>query len=159
MTGETVGLLVFVLVTVIGGGGLYAAVRLGHQLDGTANELPSDPFATVIGLFTGTVAWPASGTWILAAAGVLLAGVTALFVWAWTQGRRQSSRVDRAAAVLGSGKDIEPLSRRNAAAAAARWTGTKPDLKSSTPVGVPIGRTVRGGQPLFGSWEDMHLDI
>lgn len=95
----------------------------------------------------------------VAAAGALLAGVNALFVWAWTQGRRQSSRVDRAAAVLGSGKDIEPLSRRNAAAAAARWTGTKPDLKSSTPVGVPIGRIVRGGQPLFGSWEDMHLDI
>ena len=78
LTGETVGLLVFVLVTVVGGGGLYAAVRLGHQLDGTADTLPSDPFAVVIGLFTGTVAWPASGIWISAAAGVLLARATAL---------------------------------------------------------------------------------
>ena len=30
---------------------------------------------------------------------------------------------------------------------------------STAPVGVPIGQTVRGGQPLVGSWEDMHLDI
>ena len=45
LTGETVALLVFVLVTLVGGGGLYAAVRLGHQLDGTAQGLPSDPFA------------------------------------------------------------------------------------------------------------------
>ena len=159
LTGETVGLLVFVLVSVIGGGGLYVAVRLGHQLDGTADQLPTDPFAVVIGLFAGTVAWPASGTWIIAAAGVLLIGLTSLFLLAWSKGRQQSSRVDRAAAVMGSGRDIEPLSRRNAAAAAARWSGGKPDPKSTAPVGVPIGKTVRGGQPLFGSWEDMHLDI
>ena len=127
LTGETVGLLVFVLVSVVGGGGLYVAIRLGHQLDGTADQLPSDPFAVVIGLFTGTVAWPASGTWIIAAAGVLLVGLTVLFLLAWSKGRQQSSRVDRAAAVMGSGRDIQPLSRRNAAAAAARWSGGKPD--------------------------------
>lgn len=128
-------------------------------MDGTADDLPSDPFAVVIGLFTGRVAWPASGTWILAGAGVLLVVVTGLFVWAWAQGRRQSSRVDRAAAVMGTGRDIEPLSQRNAAAASARWSGQKPSRKPDGPVGVPIGRTVRGGQPLVGSWEDMHLDI
>lgn len=100
-----------------------------------------------------------SGTWILVVAVVLAAGVIALFVAAWWQGRRRSSRVDRAAAVMGSGRDIEPLSRRNAAAAMARWSGQKPGRKNGQPVGVPIGTTVRGGQPLVGSWEDMHLDI
>ena len=160
MTGETIGLLVFVLVTVVGGGSLYAAVRLGHQLDGTADSLPSDPFAVVLGLFTGEVGWPASGTWIVAGLAVLVLGLASLFLAAWVKGRGQSSRVDRAASVMGTGRDIEPLSRRNAAAAAARWNGQKkPDKKPDAAVGVPVGRTVRGGQPLYGSWEDMHLDI
>lgn len=180
LTGETVGLLVFVLVVLVGGGSLYAAVRLGHQLDGTTataspgaapEGLPSDPFAVVIGLFTGAVSWPASGTWIIAAAAVVLIGLVALFVLAWAKGRQQSSRVDRAASVLGSGPDIEPLSKRNAVTAAARWSSeksgeksgakkpSKRTIKSATAVGVPIGKTVRGGQPLYGSWEDLHLDI
>ena len=158
-TGETIALLVFVLAALIGGGGVYAAVKLGHQLDGTGGTLPSDPFAVVIGLLTGKVAWPASGTWIVAAAGALILGLATLIVYAWVTGRRQSSRVDRAATVMGSGRDIEPLSRRNAAAAAARWSVEKRSKKPDAAVGVPIGRTVRGGQPLYGSWEDMHLDI
>ena len=163
LTGETVGLLVFVLVTFVGGGSLYAAVRLGHQLDGTTAGLPSDPFALVIGLFTGKVSWPASGTWIIAAAAVVLLALVALFVLAWSKGRQQSSRVDRAAAVMGSGRDIEALTKRNAVAATARWKGEKKPsaraTKAATAVGVPIGKTVRGSQPLYGSWEDMHLDI
>src|SRR3954468_9784522 len=101
LTGETVGLLVFVLVVLVGGGSLYAAVRVGHQLDGTAGGLPSDPFAVVIGVFTGTVSWPAAGTWIIAAAAVVLLGLSALIVLAWVKGRQQSSRVDRAASVMG----------------------------------------------------------
>ena len=168
LTGETVGLLVFVLVAIVGGGSLYAAVRLGHQLDGTtasaaAGGLPSDPFALVIGLFTGKVSWPASGTWIIAAAALVLLALVALFVLAWSKGRQQSSRVDRAASVMGSGRDIEALTKRNAVAASARWKGEKRPsakaTKAATAVGVPIGKTVRGGQPLYGSWEDMHLDI
>lgn len=160
MTGETIFLLVFVLLAVVGGGSLYAAVRFGHQLDGTADTLPSDPFAVVIGLFTGKVAWPASGTWIIAGAALVVLGLAALILLAWAKGRGQSSRVDRAASVMGTGRDIEPLSQRNAAAAAARWSGEKkPRRKSDAVVGVPIGRTVRGGQPLYGSFEDMHLDI
>ncbi|RYZ29220.1 MAG: conjugal transfer protein, partial [Propionibacteriaceae bacterium] len=125
-----------------------------------------------IGLFTGQVAWPASGTWIISGAAVVLLGLGALIAVAWAKGSQQSSRVDRAASAMGSGREIEPLSRRSAAAAAARWSGeTKPgkgragkgrsgkDDPADRTVGVPIGRAVRGGQPLYGSWEDMHLDI
>ena len=167
LSGETLGLLAFVLLVLVGGGTLYAAVRFGHQLDGTAAGLPSDPFAVVIGLFTGEVAWPASGTWIAAGAAAVLLGLGSLIAVAWVKGRQQSSRVDRAASSMGSGREIEPLSRRNAAAAAARWNGgaksgkrtADRDDPADRAVGVPVGRAVRGGQPLYGSWEDMHLDI
>ena len=167
LSGETLGLLAFVLLVLVGGGTLYAAVRFGHQLDGTAAGLPSDPFAVVIGLFTGEVAWPASGTCIAAGAAAVLLGLGSLIAVAWVKGRQQSSRVDRAASSMGSGREIEPLSRRNAAAAAARWNGgaksgkrtASRDDPADRAVGVPVGRAVRGGQPLYGSWEDMHLDI
>lgn len=85
LTGEKIGLLVFVLLTVVGGS-LYAAVRFGHQLDGTAGGLPSDPFAMVIGLFTGKVAWPASGTWIMAGAAVVVLSLAVLILVAWAKG-------------------------------------------------------------------------
>lgn len=153
MAGETIALLVFVLAVLIGGGSLYAAIRLGHELDGTGDTLPSDPFVVVIGLFSGSVAWPPSGTWIMAGAAVIVLGLAMLTLIVWTKGRGRSSRVDRAASVMGSGRDIEPLTRRNAAAAAARWH------LSTDAVGVPIGCTVRGGQRLYGAYEDMHLDI
>ena len=167
LSAETLGLLAFVLLVLVGGGTLYAAVRFGHQLDGTAAGLPSDPFAVVIGLFTGKVAWPASGTWIAAGAAAVLLGLGSLIAVAWVKGRQQSSRVDRAASSMGSGREIEPLSQRNAAAAAARWNGgaksgkrtASRDDPADRAVGVPVGRAVRGGQPLYGSWEDMHLDI
>ncbi|MDN5763240.1 MAG: TraM recognition domain-containing protein [Microlunatus sp.] len=150
---EAILLLIGVLIVVIGGGTLYAAVRLGHQIDGSAEGLPSDPYELIFGLFSGKVSWPAAGAWILAAAAVLVLALVLLFVLAWRKGRKKASRVDRAASVMGSGRDIEPLSRRNAAAAATRWS------ISAAAVGVPLGCTVRDGQPLVSSWEDMLLLI
>lgn len=153
MSGETLMLLIVVLTVLIGGGGIYAAVRIGHQIDGTAAGLPADPFTLVIGLFTGKVSWPASGTWIIAAAFAVLVVATVLIVRALAKNHRRSSRVDRAALVMGSGRDIEPLRKKNAQVAAARWG------LATEAVGVPIGCTVRGNEQLVGSYEDTHLDI
>ena len=70
------------LMLLVGIGGVVAvivvlnvAVRLGHQLDGTGVELPSDLFAFTLGVILGRVPWPASATWIVA---VLLAIVLEL---------------------------------------------------------------------------------
>ena len=130
---------------------LNVAVRLGHQLDGTGGELPSDPFAFTLGVVMGRVPWPASATWIVI---VLLAVVLALVVLAIigvVRYRKGRTRVDRASSYMGRGKDVEGLSKRNAQAQATR-------LGVTGSLGVPIGKTL-GQMPLYGTWEDMHIDI
>jgi len=130
---------------------LNVAVRLGHQLDGTGVELSSDPFAFTLGVVMGRVPWPASATWIVI---VLLAVVLALVVLAIVgvvRYRKGRTRVDRASSYMGRGKDVEGLSKRNAQAQATR-------LGVTGSLGVPIGKTL-GQMPLYGTWEDMHIDI
>lgn len=146
------------LMLLVGIGGVVAAivvlnvaVRLGHQLDGTGVELPTDPFAFTLGVILGRVPWPASATWIVA---VLLAIVLALVVLAIVgvvRYRKGRTRVDRASSYMGRGKDVEGLSKRNAQAQATR-------LGVTGSLGVPIGKTL-GQMPLYGTWEDMHIDI
>lgn len=146
------------LMLLLGIGGVVAAivvlnvaVRLGHQLDGTGVELPSDPFAFTLGVILGRVPWPASATWIVA---LLLAIVLALVVLAIVgvvRYRKGRTRVDRASSYMGRGKDVEGLSQRNAQAQATR-------LGVTGSLGVPIGKTL-GQMPLYGTWEDMHIDI
>lgn len=146
------------LMLLVGIGGVAAAivvlnvaVRLGHQLDGTGVELPSDPFAFTLGVILGRVPWPASATWIVA---VLLATVLALVVLAIVgvvRYRKGRTRVDRASSYMGRGKDVEGLSKRNAQEQATR-------LGVTGSLGVPIGKTL-GQMPLYGTWEDMHIDI
>jgi hypothetical protein len=83
---------------------LNVAVRLGHQLDGTGVELPSDPFAFTLGVVMGRVPWPASATWIVI---VLLAIVLALVVLAIigvVRYRKGRTRVDRASSYMGRGR-------------------------------------------------------
>lgn len=130
---------------------LNVAVRLGHQIDGTGVELPTDPFAFTLGVVMGRVPWPASATWIVI---VLLAIVLVLVVLAIVgvvRYRKGRTRVDRASSYMGRGKDVEGLSKRNAQAQATR-------LGVTGSLGVPIGKTL-GQMPLYGTWEDMHIDI
>lgn len=148
---ETILLAAGIVIVIVGVAGLNLAVRLGHQLDGSGVELTSDPFGLVFQLFSGKVPWPAAGTWIIAGVGVLVLALVVLILVAVARYRKRSSRVDRAASYMGRGKDVEALSRRNAEATAQR-------LGVQDSPGVPIGKTI-GGQPLYGSWEDMHVDI
>jgi type IV secretory pathway TraG/TraD family ATPase VirD4 len=130
---------------------LNVAVRLGHQIDGTGVELPSDPFAFTLGVVMGRVPWPASATWIVI---VLLAVVLALVVLAIigvVRYRKGRTRVDRASSYRGRGRAVGGLSKRNAQAQATR-------LGVTGSLGVPIGKTL-GQMPLYGTWEDMHIDI
>ncbi len=148
--GETLMLLVLIIVVV---GGLVVtnvAVRLGAQLDGTAAELPSDPFALTLGLILGRVAWPASATWIVAVLGAVLLVLTVLVIVGVVRYRKGRTRVDRASSYMGRGKDVAGLSRQNAVASAERLRVEGVDGKPV--LGVPIGKTV-GGMPLWGTWE------
>lgn len=151
MTGETIalfiglGLVLLALVTV------YAAAKFGHRIAGLP-PTPADPWETLFGVLKGTVAWPAAST-VIAAGVLLMLLLAAVLVWRlWARRQAAGSRVDHASRYLGRGRDLEPISRKAVAATAAR-------LGVSGSAGVPIGRTVAAAAALFGSWEDMHIDI
>nr|WP_181716189.1 TraM recognition domain-containing protein [Cryobacterium sp.]QJS06045.1 conjugal transfer protein TraG [Cryobacterium sp.] len=150
-TAETLLLLlaiggVFVALVVVN-----VAQRLGHTIDGDGVAVPGDPFVVVIQTFNGKLAWPAAGTVIVAALGALVLALVVLILIAFTRYRKRRTRVDRAAPFMGRGKDIAGVSKQNAVKQAER-------LGVRDSVGVPIGKTL-GSAPLFGTWEDMHIDI
>jgi len=131
---------------------INVAVRLGDLISGSQAVLPRNPFELFFGLIKGAVSWPAAATpVIIVALVVLIAGV--IVVWRLLHRLRTgTSRVDGAANFLGRGREVESLSEKSAARTASR-------LGVAGSPGVLIGRTVQGDRPLYGSWEDMHIDI
>lgn len=153
LSGEVVLLWIGIVTVVVLVGAVYAAMHLGHKIAGTGTAVPANPFDVFFGLLGGDVPWPgAAGWWVLGAVGAVVLALAVLVLVATSRARRKRSRVDRAASYMGRGRDVEDLSRKSAQAKAER-------LGVASSPGVPIGRSVAGGQPLFGSWEDMHCDI
>jgi len=150
---EAILVWIVIIVVAIVVGGAYATVHLGHRLAGTGEVIPSNPFDVFFGLLKGDVTWPGTtGTWVASGLGVALL-VIVIGIWVMVRKiRGKGSRVDRAAAYMGRGRDVESLTRKNAAATSKR-------LGVTDSFGVPIGCTVATSQWLYGSWEDMHLDI
>ena len=153
LSGEVVLVWVGVVVAAVVTAGVYAAVHLGHKIAGTGQVVPADPFAVLFGTLDQSIPWPgAAGWWVLAGAALAMTLLASPFLYWSRQMRRNRTRVDRAAAYMGRGRDVEDLTLKHAKAKATRLGVT------SSP-GVPIGRTVGTGTALFGSWEDMHIDI
>jgi len=142
------GIVALVIVVVAA---INAAVRLGALLSDEHRHLPGNPFTLVINVAAGSVKWPAAATLVLAAIVALVALVGSGVAVLVLRRRGRGSRVDRAARHMGRGRDIAPVSLRGATATAER-------LGVNTP-GLPLGRTINGGHPLFASWEDVGLDI
>jgi hypothetical protein len=69
-----------------------------------------------------------------------------------SRARRRRSNADGAASYMGKGRDLRALSATGANRTAQR-------LGIENWLGVPIGITVAGRQQLYGSPEDMHIDI
>ncbi|WP_139006911.1 type IV secretory system conjugative DNA transfer family protein [Arthrobacter crystallopoietes] len=152
LDGETLILWVLITAVVLGVGSVTGAVHLGSLIAGDGQQLPGNPFALVIGLFTGTVVWPPAAMWVLIGLGAVVAVLAVLVLRAVLRRRSKRSRVDVAAQHMAKGRDLRALSLRGATATAERL-----GVKGSP--GVPVGKTVLGGQPVYGSWEDMHIDI
>ena len=148
----TVVALVAVLLVIFVGGSVYLAVLLGHRMAGTGDDLPRNPFEVIFGLIGGQVTWPDAAGWILGALGGVIVLLLIAGIWIAVGSRKRRSRVDHASSYLGTRADLASVNRRGARSTAKRLG------VDGTP-GVPIGMTVKTHEPLFGSWEDMHIDI
>jgi type IV secretory pathway TraG/TraD family ATPase VirD4 len=152
LSGEVVLLWAAVIAAVLAIGGVNVAVRIGARLDGAGQAVPGDVFTLFFGVLKGTVPWPSSSKWVLAVFLVVVVAIGAAGVALTRPARRRRTRVDRAAAYMGRGRDVEAQGRKAATATAKR-------LGVEQSPGVPIGRTVNGHRWLFGTFEDMHVDI
>ena len=151
LAGETVMLWVGIGVVVFAVATVYAAVKLGHQF-ASLPPGPLNPWAIFFGVLQGDVAWPVQSTVVAAAVAAVLLIVAVLVAVAASRRRSKASRVDHAARYMGRGRDVENLTQK-----AATATATRLGVQGSA--GVPIGATVATGTSLYGSWEDMQIDV
>jgi type IV secretory pathway TraG/TraD family ATPase VirD4 len=148
---QTLVLLAAVTLLLLLLGVVWASVAIGAEIDHTAAP-PGDPFALFFGLLQHTVVWPRSSTWVVVIlATVALAIAVGVGSLLFRRGSKRSN-VDGAAPFMGRGRDLGALTTAGARATAGR-------LGVDNWLGVPIGITVSGRRQLYGSPEDMHVDI
>ncbi|MFF4578258.1 type IV secretory system conjugative DNA transfer family protein [Streptomyces sp. NPDC001373] len=130
----------------------WLAARLGSSFTDQP-EPPGNPFSFAIAMAKGDYSWPGGAASAIAAAEALLLAGLITAGYRIRQRLRNKPEVDRAAKHMVDGADLGKLTMKGAAATAERL-----GVKAGVP-GVFIGRSVKGRQPLFGSFEDMHVDI
>lgn len=137
-------------------GTVWVALHLGNMLSLQKQDMPINPIDIIAGMVKGELHWPTGTTVILLL--VLLA--LALFV---LYRRRATARrlvgrlaVDDKADVMGNGGAIAALTEAGVREKAQNM-GVK--LGYNDAPGVPIGVAVADGTMLYGSYEDLHLDI
>ncbi|MGW9214672.1 type IV secretory system conjugative DNA transfer family protein [Embleya sp. NPDC055664] len=144
------------LVVLVGGAvlvcaWLWLAAHVGARLHGA--QPPPPPVVFVVEWVAGEYSWP--GGWATVAA-VVMAGVVGACGFAVRREvrSREVHRIDRAVRYLASRWELRETTTRGARAAARRM-----GVRRGAGPGLRVGRTVRGGRDLWGSWEDMHVDI
>ncbi|MFI9724539.1 type IV secretory system conjugative DNA transfer family protein [Streptomyces sp. NPDC052396] len=145
-----VALLGTLLAVVVGA---WLAMLAGAALSDTPRP-SANPFTAVINVLAGKASWPGTAATLVAVAETVVVAVLTALVW-WLVRRLKQPRVsvDAAARHLANRREQTTLSLQGAAATAARLGAP------ATHPGVRIGRARGTGQPLYGSWEDMHVDI
>lgn len=124
-----------------------ASVALGSHMYGwlTGEEYPLNPLTTIFelafGKREGSIGLALS---IFGAACVMTVIVTS--VWSMIAGRGRRKRGDEMSNLTGT--DVEELQEKTVREKAKRWG-------IDDAVGLPVGRTVKGGELLFSSFEDV----
>ncbi|MGQ4597793.1 TraM recognition domain-containing protein [Nocardia sp. R6R-6] len=137
-------------------GTLWLALHLGNLLAGSPQNVPVNPIAIAADLARGKLQWPAAATAIVLL--VIMSVVGYLVILKQLRKRNSKGRlaVDDKAYVMGSGGAISMLTEAGVREK-AKQLGVK--LRDGGVPGVPIGIGVADGAMLYGSYEDLHLDI
>lgn len=112
-----------------------------------------NPITTLTELINGELHWSGPATTVLIAEFLALILLTIVSRHLVRRRKNTTSRVDRSATLMSTRKEIHKLTREGAQQIADRLGATHAGP------GVPIGRSVRDNLDLFGSWEDLHIDI
>jgi hypothetical protein len=152
--------------------GTHVSMQLGQDLYGGPHQaVPWNPIALTLGLATHHVVWSgaATGGAITLVGGTAAGLVGARFAWRAAcakckqlSGQRrfrkvQREAIDRQARYMARGKELTDLGRKSVAAKAVRLGVPQSDPEAAP--GVLVGVSVADGQEIYGSYEDLHLDI
>ncbi|WP_194835735.1 type IV secretory system conjugative DNA transfer family protein [Nocardia sp. XZ_19_369] len=137
-------------------GTLWLSLHLGNMLSFPTQSIPINPIAIVADLIRGDLRWPRASTVIV------LIVVAAVVAWVLIRKQLKKRRsvgvlpVDEKANVMGQGGAIAHLTGKGVREK-AQQLGVR--LGTEDVPGVPIGIGIADGQMLYGSYEDLHLDI
>jgi type IV secretory pathway TraG/TraD family ATPase VirD4 len=143
-----VGVGVFVIVV----GGIWTSLKLAASINNTKSP-SGNPISALADLISGRLEWSGAATGVLIAEVVVVALLVGLVLFAVSRLKGGRSRVDKSAFLMSKRSEIHKLTREGAQETANRL-GT-----GHAGPGVLIGRTVRDNLEVFGSWEDMHVDV
>ncbi|PPF42872.1 conjugal transfer protein [Pseudoclavibacter sp. AY1F1] len=152
LAAEALLLWVALGTAVIGIGGVNLCVRLAAELERASPALPDDAFALFFAVLRGSIHWSSTASLlaVVLGAGLALAAVAIVLT---VRGRRTGHRrLDRAATMLGHGKEIASIGARGARTSSQR-------LGVEGPIGVQLGTSIPGGSPVYGGWEDMQINV
>lgn len=141
-----IGLIGFVSI------GSWIAATLGAKIDGVEGP-GGNPFAVLIDVISGDYEWPGAATIVLVLEAFVLLVLVLGGFFLVRRGRNRLSRVDKHANLMSKRSEIQKISRDGAQNIANRLGA------GHAGPGVFIGRTVRDDEEIYGSWEDMHVDI
>ncbi|MVU78496.1 TraM recognition domain-containing protein [Nocardia sp. ET3-3] len=149
----------------VAAGIVVVAVHLGNARSPQRQHVPADPITLLGELWSGQLRWPGAATGVVAGLATLI-GV-GLVVRAVTGARRARARhsIDAKAGFMGTGKALRPFTAAGVTEVARALDVPVHSLRSpgrprtvAVP-GIAIGTAVADGEPLFGSYADLHLDI
>uniref|UniRef100_UPI002454CAE7 type IV secretory system conjugative DNA transfer family protein n=1 Tax=Nocardia neocaledoniensis TaxID=236511 RepID=UPI002454CAE7 len=149
----TLILIVFGFATLIT---LAVALHLGNALSVVPQNIPVNPIAVVADLARGKLQWPRASTVIVIL--VVLAVIAYVVIRKQLKKRAVKGRlsIDDKADHMGTGSAIASITEAGVREK-AKDLGVR--LGTNDAPGVPIGIAVADGTPLYGSYEDLHLDI
>ncbi|RMI30619.1 type IV secretory system conjugative DNA transfer family protein [Nocardia stercoris] len=160
--------LIYFGATVIGT--LWVAFQVGNWLAGSPSPWPIyNPISIVAAMFRDQLHWPTQSTIVVFL--IIASGVLWLMVRKERAKRKQIGRlaVDDKADYMGQGSAIGALFESGVREKAKQLdvrtdlglSRGRPDRITGLPVvpGVPLGVGVADGVPLYGSMEDLHIDI
>ncbi|WP_331770061.1 TraM recognition domain-containing protein (plasmid) [Embleya sp. NBC_00888] len=135
---------------------LHGMLWLAASWGGGPTEQPgSNPLVLGVRLMIGDYRWPGTAATVLLClqvAALLFLAAVGWRVFARFRGERE--RIDRANRHLASSRELHASTT-----AGVTRTAAKLGVPQGATPGVFIGRAIRGDQELWGSWEDMHVDI
>lgn len=145
------GILVYVLVV------LYVSLHLGDSISMVHQTVPVNPLGALALLLRGKLQWPRSATVIAVLIVLATFALYRLFKW-WRKHSKDDGRlpIDAKGDVMGTGGQLDALTE---ASVRAKAQDLGFDLPPGAEPGVCIGVSVSDGFKLYGSYEDLHLDI